>query len=85
MLSSMSSTPYSVSIVLYRSYGQGLRELLKVGPVCCGSQPIETVPNIYGQIPWRHRTCANPSTATRGSIKITSYDSKAVKPPCWVI
>jgi hypothetical protein len=39
MLSSMSTTPYSVSIVLDRSYGPFLRELLKGGPVWVVDSP----------------------------------------------
>jgi len=39
MLSSMSSARYSVSVVLDRSYGPRLRELLKAGPVWAVDSP----------------------------------------------
>ena len=40
MLASMSSAPYSVSIVLDSGYGPRLRELLKLGPVWAVDSPV---------------------------------------------
>ena len=55
MLSSMSSAPYSVSIVLDRSYGPRLRELLKAGPVWAVDSPAnrDCAQQLWSEFPAR--------------------------------
>jgi hypothetical protein len=56
MLSSMSSAPYSVSIVLDRSYGVRLRELLNAGPVWAVDSPAnrDCAQQIWAEFPARN-------------------------------
>ena len=56
MLSSMSSDPYSVSIVLDREFGPRLRELLKIGPVWAVDTPAnrETAQVLWKENPSRN-------------------------------
>jgi len=55
MLSMMSSPPYSVSIVLDRSYGPRLRELLKSGPVWAVDSPAnrDCAQELWAEFPIR--------------------------------